>query len=82
MLESRLAKETIMSSLRYLVSDGAIRLSAFVVMPNHIHLLIQPLKDKAQLRFMKYTGQQLKFYLEKHEENLLKKLEVNKADRQ
>lgn len=54
-------------------------------MPNHIHLIWKIvdghlLKD-IQRDFLKFTGQQIKFHLQKHSPTLLSKFEVNLNDR-
>ncbi len=57
-------KNVITNSLQYLTDKGKIDVFAFVVMPNHIHLIWQIQDgykpDKIQLRFQKYTAQQMK----------------------
>jgi putative transposase len=60
-------KDIVMNSLRFLVSDQRIWLYAFVIMPNHIHLLWRKqdawLEKNVQQIFLKYTAQQIKFHL-------------------
>jgi REP element-mobilizing transposase RayT len=62
-------KNIILSSLEYLVSNKKIKLFAYVIMDNHIHLIWQTLPgnnpDKIRYSFMKFTAQQIKFELEK-----------------
>jgi len=74
-------KQIILDSLTFLIKDQSIKVFGYVIMPNHIHLIWMPLKDNVQLRFMKFTAQQLKFYLKKHKPQLLEKLMVNSKDR-
>jgi putative transposase len=78
-------KQIIVDSLNFLVEKKRVRVFAFVIMPNHIHLIWQiqegHSKENVQRDFLKFTGQQIKFYLEKNDNNLLKQLEVNLKDR-
>ena len=60
-------KQIIVDSLLFLKKEGSIVVNAFVIMPNHIHLIWQIQdnykQDKIQMRFLKYTAQQIKFRL-------------------
>ncbi len=60
-------KKIIMDSLKFLVEDKRIFLYAFVIMPNHIHLLWRMQENHelhdVQRDFLKYTAQQIKFRL-------------------
>jgi len=80
-LLKKLRKQIIIRSLKYLVDKNFIRLHAFVIMPNHIHLIWKPLVTNVQLRFMKFTGQKIKFELLDYEPDQLEKFLVNKKDR-
>ena len=79
-------KMIIIDSLRFLVKENRIRLSAFVIMSTHIHLVWQPCagntKSQIQLQFMKFTAQQMKFLLQKSDQEFLKEFYVNKSDRE
>lgn len=60
-------KDIIIKSLSYLKNEGSIKVYAFVIMPNHIHLIWQ-IQDgfkaeSVKLRFLKFTAQQFKFRL-------------------
>jgi REP element-mobilizing transposase RayT len=56
--------EIILSSLKHLVAEGAINLYAYVIMPNHIHLILKPLNDSdfknIQLSLKRFTAQKIK----------------------
>jgi len=80
-LLKKLRKQIIIRSLKYLVDKNFVRLHAFVIMPNHIHLIWKPLVTNVQLRFMKFTGQKIKFELLDYEPDQLEKFLVNKKDR-
>ena len=60
-------KDILMNSLRFMVEEKRIWLYAFVIMPNHIHLLWskqEAWKDKnTSHMFLKFTAQQIKFNL-------------------
>jgi len=58
-LEFKETKQIIIDSLSFLVDDKSINAMAFVVMPNHLHIIWKPLKPNLQLRFMKFTAQQI-----------------------
>lgn len=64
LLEDNANKEIIIQSLRYLSSKGLITVYAFVIMPNHIHLIwrLNELngKETAKGSFMKYTAHELR----------------------
>ncbi len=74
-------KRIVLESLSFLTKDESVQILAFVIMPNHIHLIWKPLKDNLQLRFMKFTAQKLKFWINDHHPELLPHFLVNKKDR-
>ena len=57
----------------------------FVIMPNHIHIIWQIQdsykQDKIQMRFLKYTAQQMKFKLKDTNNKMLDNFLVNANDR-
>ena len=67
LLKDDVYKQIIIDSLLFLKKEGSIAVNAFVIMPNHFHLIWQIQDgykaDKIQLRFQKYTAQQMKFKL-------------------
>ncbi len=85
LLKSDEYKQIIIDSLLFLKKEGSIKVNAFV-MPSHIRLIwhIQDgyKREKIQLRFMKYTAQQMKFRLADTNNLLLQNYLVNAADRQ
>ena len=78
-------KGIIIESLQFLVNDKRIQLNAFVIMDNHIHIILQPLSGftlpAIQASFMKYTAQQLKRSLMETDKDLLATFKVNKYAR-
>ena len=79
-------KQIIVDSLLFLKKEGSIVVNAFVIMPNHIHLIWQIQdgykQDKIQMRFLKYTAQQIKFRLIDTNDKMLNNLFVDATDRQ
>ncbi len=79
-------KDIIVDSLKFLVTEKRIELNAFVIMPNHIHLIWQPMfgftPRDIQASFMKYTAQQLKRSITKNNIKALTSFKVNKHDRE
>ena len=78
-------KEIIVSSMDFLVANKRVTIYAFVIMPNHIHLLwkiLEPYKLKdVQRDFLKYTGQMIRFDLIKNNPDILEKYYVGAKDR-
>jgi putative transposase len=78
-------KYIITDSLRYLSQQERIRVFAFVVMDNHLHLIWQMLgdhkRDDVQRDFLKFTGQQILKQLRNDNSPLLQELYVGAKDR-
>jgi REP element-mobilizing transposase RayT len=85
LLEPDAYKDIITNSLRFLVEDKRIKLSAFVIMSNHLHLIwqMQPLihPQHVQRDFLKYTAQRIKHDLRKNNPDSLTAYETNANDR-
>ena len=79
-------KQIIIDSLAFLKKEGRVEINAFVIMPNHLHLIWQIQdnykQDKIQMRILKYTAQQMKFKLIDSGDKMLNSFVVNAADRQ
>jgi len=78
-------KNIIIESLKFFKIEGSVVIFAFVIMPNHIHLIWQ-IQDgfkleKIQLRFLKYTAQQFKFRLTDSNDDRLDDFLVDASDR-
>ena len=62
-----------------------MRIHAFVIMPNHFHLIWQLIGDqslsKVQLRFMKFVAQQIKADLALQHPKVLERFKVKRKDR-
>ena len=79
-------KDVITGSLRFLVEHKLVKVYAFAIMSNHLHLMwhIQAghtLPD-VQRDFMKFTAQQIKSDLSIHHPLVLEKFKVGAKDRQ
>ncbi|OIQ95979.1 hypothetical protein GALL_219760 [mine drainage metagenome] len=79
-------KDIIIESLRFLVKEKRVVVYAFVIMSNHIHLLWQiqagHTKENVQRDFLKFTGQMIKYDLQKNNTALLDSFLVKAKDRQ
>ncbi len=78
-------KDEIIKTLKFLVKKKRIKLYAFVIMQNHIHLIWQPLPGETlqtiQHSLLKHTAQQFKIDLQKNNIGLLQQFKVNAKDR-
>jgi putative transposase len=79
-------KDIIIKSLQFLTNEKSVVVYAFVIMPNHIHLIWQIQdgfkQDKIQLRFLRFTAQQMKFKLLETDKLKLEQYRVNAKDRE
>jgi putative transposase len=79
-------KDTIISSLQFLVENNRVKVNAFVIMDNHIHLIWQMMagikSEAVQRDFMKYTAQKIKQDLIKSHPAVLAHFKVNAKDRE
>jgi putative transposase len=78
-------KKMITESLDYLVQEQLVQVYAFVIMPNHIHLVWQIIGDQSlsriQLRLLKFIAQQIKQDLALHHPAVLDHFKVQRKDR-
>src|SRR6267154_755731 len=62
-LASREHKEIVINSIRFLVKEGRVRVSAFVLMDTHFHLIWQVMgehkRENVQRDFLRFTAQQI-----------------------
>jgi putative transposase len=86
LLKSDKYKDIIIESLQYLVASDKIRVHAFVIMPNHIHLAWRLLsmngKEMPHSSFMKYTAHCFLADLQQSHPQILPYFQVNNSDRQ
>jgi putative transposase len=71
----------IIDSLSYLHRKECLKVYGFVIMPNHMHLLLEQLKSNGKetpiASLMKYTAHQFEQYLLKNDQKILKDFEVD-----
>jgi putative transposase len=78
-------KEVVINGLRFLVTEKRIKLFAFVIMVNHIHLIwqmgagVDP--NSVQRDFLRYTAQKIKADLGKFHPKVLEQFRVDAKDR-
>ena len=76
----------IVDSLSFLAKKDCIKVYGFVIMPNHIHLIWQLLKQNGKespaASFMKFTAHQFEKYLQEKDPALLKEYAVEWNSRQ
>jgi REP element-mobilizing transposase RayT len=86
LLEEDELKEIVISSLQYLVRNNKIEVYAFVVMPNHLHLIWQLMdmngKEQPHASFLKYTAHTFEKYLQLQMPGLLKLYKADAANKQ
>lgn len=79
-------KDIIISSLGFLVENNRVKVNAFVIMDNHIHLIWQMMagikREAVQRDFMKYTAQKIKQDLIKSHPAVLAHFKVDAKDRE
>lgn len=78
-------KELIVESLRFLVTENRIRLFAFVLMSNHIHLIWQPLEEntpeKIQHSLLSYTAHRIQKDMAQNHPLVLPYFKIKAKDR-
>lgn len=85
LLENDKYKQIILSSMSFLSQKNRVKIFAFVIMPNHIHIVWQIADDRkredVQRDFLKFTAQQIRFDLIDSNNNFLNEFVVNAKDR-
>jgi putative transposase len=85
LLEDDKYKNIIIESLQFCVKERKVKLYAFVIMSNHIHLVWQQIppttKVKLQHSFMTFTAQKIKEDLLKNNPSMLEDFKVDAKDR-
>jgi REP element-mobilizing transposase RayT len=85
LLQDDNCKTIILDSLQWLVNEKRCKVYAFVIMPNHIHLLWRIEdgyeRDKVQGALLSYTAHEFKNYLKRTNRLLLQNYFVDDADR-
>jgi putative transposase len=85
-LIDKLHKEIILDSLKFLVEKERVRVYAFVIMNNHIHILWRIMdghkREDVQRDFLKFTAHKILRSLKDSNHPLLSKLKVDAKDRE
>jgi len=85
LLQPEKYKKVIIHSLAFLVNENRVKVYAFTIMDNHIHLIWQALPkntpEQLQRSFLRFTTQQIKFDLQEHHLNVLELFYVGAKDR-
>ena len=85
LLSDDMYKEIVVNSLKFLVNNDLIRLYAFVIMSNHIHLIWQifgsQIYSNIRRRFMSFTAQEIVELLALNDPQQLEGMRVRKHDR-
>jgi len=84
-LDDDRCKGIILDSLEFMVINKRARIYAYVIMPNHIHLIWWIEEDhslpEVQRDFLKFTAQHIKYHLVAQKSPLLGHLSVKASDR-
>ena len=85
LLQSKTNKNYILDFLNYLSKNDKCRIYAFVIMPNHVHLILDLIsidKSSFQNSFLGYTAKQCINHLKKTNSKYLPDLKSTQNDRQ
>ena len=84
-LENKFHKQILIEALKHRVDSGQLTIYAFVIMPNHFHIIWQVSnginRSDFQRDFMKFTARSLLKFMRMHDDELLPKLKVSAIDR-
>jgi len=79
-------KDIIINSMKFLVDQKRLTIYAFVIMPNHLHMIWQigigHKRSDVQRDFLKFTAQQIKWLIKKQNRPLLEDFRVATSDRE
>ena len=84
LLKDERNKKVILDSLSYMVKNNRCKIYAFVIMPNHIHLILDLVKDSKstfQRDFLRFTAQQCLYNFKADNSSILTKLLSTQNDR-
>ncbi|MCB9033938.1 MAG: transposase [Chitinophagales bacterium] len=85
LLKESQVKDIIIESMVFLAQNQRVFIHAFVIMDNHIHIIWKirtpHLQKNVQRDFLKYTAQQIKFYLQRKNSEIIELCKVNHNDR-
>src|SRR6476661_8728153 len=85
LLQDDTAKQIVMEALKFRMANGQLKVCAFVIMPNHMHLIWRIAagmeRQAVQRDFLKFTARSLLKHLQERHTELFHKLRVDAADR-
>jgi len=85
LLQAEDYKLVIIESLKHLTEKQKIKVYGFVIMPNHIHLLLENIemngKEMPYVSFMKYTGHRFLQQLRNNDQRFLNNFKVDRNSR-
>jgi REP element-mobilizing transposase RayT len=85
LLSEKVHKEIVIESLRFMVKEGRVIVSCFVIMQNHFHLIWQVMGDHkredVQRDFLRFTSQQILKELRNIKSPVMNELLVRAKDR-
>lgn len=80
-LSKYLFEPVIIDSLSYLHNKGCLKVYGFVIMPNHMHLILEHLKPNGRetpiASLKKYTGHYFEQYIQKNDPTVLERFVVD-----
>lgn len=86
LLQHDIYKNELIKALQFLVTQKRIKIYAFVIMDNHMHMIWQPMPGQTlqsiQHSFLKHTAQQIKLHLQQNNPVLLQQFKVTAKDRE
>ena len=84
-LEKEAHKEIIAEAIKHRVEKKEVSVYAFVIMPNHLHIIWQlhdgVIKTDFQRDFLKFTARSILNFMKMNDDPMLNQLLVNDADR-
>ena len=83
LLENNKIKDLLIDSMSWLVENKKAKINAFVIMPNHIHIIWVSLENGYDIagRFKSFTGSAIKKYLEENNAAMLANYQSTQSDR-
>ena len=85
-LKSDFHKQILLEAIKHRVQQQAITVYAFVIMPNHFHVIWQLhdgiKKDQFQRDFLKFTSRSILKFMKMNDDTLLPKVKVSDKDRE
>ena len=85
LLESDECKNVVIKALKYRIQTRQVGVAAFVIMPNHIHIVwrmaAETKREDFQRDFLKITSKQIIDVIKRTKPEMIKEITVNSSDR-